>query len=193
MFVFIATSRGLWRNTRTPTVNVGNTPTVNLGPGNTVGINGFVQVGNTASSPVLVRDIENPAREPFQDAAICGALSGFNSCDTSITVPLNKLLVIETVTVIAIVPSGQKALAVIFSRSGGDPFNRGFSLAVTPQGTFGTDDIFVGTHSLRAYADPGSLVGFRLTRSDTSGQGSLQARIAGHLVDCGAGPGCPLP
>src|ERR1041385_3587852 len=51
----------------TPNVNVANTTTVTVAnfPG-TQSISGSVQVGNDTAHPVPVRDVDNPAKQPFQ-------------------------------------------------------------------------------------------------------------------------------
>ena len=64
-------------------VNVVNTPNVN--------------VVNTPASPVPVRDVDNPARQPFQAEVVGGFADGASTTGevTITTVPAGKLLVIE--------------------------------------------------------------------------------------------------
>src|SRR5262252_6427925 len=99
-----ATQSGTWNVgiTGIPSVDVG-TPTVNLGAGNTVGINGTVQVGSSASSPVLVRDLDAAARHAFQ-ASTTLTLSGSTTIQeaTITSVPTGKRLVIESIIVQAL-------------------------------------------------------------------------------------------
>src|SRR5438132_10795306 len=68
-------------------VNVVNTPNVN--------------VVNTPASPVPVRDVDNPAKQPFQAEAMGGFADGASTTgDIPITtVPAGKRLVIEHVSV----------------------------------------------------------------------------------------------
>jgi hypothetical protein len=50
------------------------------------------------------------------------------------------------------------------------------------------------TQSMRAYAFPGThVVGIGSRSAPLTGSGSAITTISGYLVDCGPGPGCPLP
>ena len=66
-----------------------------------VPVTGTVAVSNLGSSPLPVRDVDNPAREPFQ-ARLC-MVSGAATCTgtlafpTSVSVPVGKRLVIEQI------------------------------------------------------------------------------------------------
>src|SRR5437660_8072703 len=77
-------------------VNVVNTPNVN--------------VVNTTTSPVPVRDVDNPARQPFQAEAVGGFADGASTTgDIPITrVPAGKLLIIEYVCVFGRMLPNQK-------------------------------------------------------------------------------------
>ena len=87
------------------TVNVGNTPTVNLASGSSVGLdpsNNTVQLGNTMANPVPVRDVDNPARQPFQKGTFYFLNDGESSKGTTLFfVPFGKRLVIEQVSTFA--------------------------------------------------------------------------------------------
>jgi hypothetical protein len=106
-------------------------------------------------------------------------------------VPPNKELVIETVSAEEDVPSGQGVVLLFDTQvNGNHALNR---VALTPSGTFlGTQAVFVATHAVRLYADPGSTVVFTLQRSDITGQGSFGGVLTGYLVDCEAGTNCTL-
>src|SRR5437870_2121818 len=83
---------------------------VGLAPGSGVCINpscNTVQVGNAADSPVLVRDVDNCARQPFQQMRIMSFSHGSASASTTISVPEGKRLVIEYVSADARFPAGQ--------------------------------------------------------------------------------------
>lgn len=167
-----------------PAVTVANTP---------LPVTGSVGVTNSASSPVLVRDVDNPGRHPFQAVNGCHMSSGIDDiCAFTFSVPSTNLLVIETVSARVELPIGQKAVVRITTTQGGvgvDHF-----LTVDPQGTFGTSDRLGVTHSVRLYADPGTTVRVRAARpSSTGGDADVTGAISGYLVDCGAGSGCPLP
>src|SRR5213075_2514598 len=95
--------------TGTANVNISNVPTVRLDPASNT-----VNVGNDAEHPVLVRDIDNPARNAvrlisagfFNDL---GSTSGtFESGELEeFTVPNGKRLVIENVSISGNVVSDQ--------------------------------------------------------------------------------------
>src|SRR5207244_13410198 len=92
-------------------VNVVNTPNVN--------------VVNTPASPVPVRDVDNPARQPFQAEVVGGFADGASTTDevTITTVPAGKLLIIEHVSVFGAILPGQRMvrglLIIRWSTSGG--------------------------------------------------------------------------
>ena len=180
-------------------VNVLNTPLPVTG---SLGVSGTVNaaqsgawnffLNNTATNPVPVRDVENPARQAFTNGANCNLADGQEICNLFFAVPASKRLVIETVTVTAVVPAGQSPLVTFSALVNGT--GEAFRLAVTRQGTFSGDDVFVGTHSTRFYADSGnSAVQGGVLRNATAGTGQLQIRVSGYLVNCGAGSGCPIP
>jgi hypothetical protein len=133
---------------------------------------------------VPVRDVDNPARHPFQFYGTLSKTGGNFQTDNQIAVPAGKRLVIETVTVQAFVPAGQKLLAQI-NLVGGGTFAQ-HNLMLTPQGGFNFDllDYFAATESMRLYADQGSAVPFSLTRSSSDANfwgGSYT--VSGYLVD----------
>jgi hypothetical protein len=190
-----AQQSGTWNVgiTGTPNVNIANTPTVNLGAASSVGINGSVTIGNTASSPVLERDLDNPARHRFQINGNCITSAVEPSgCDIPFTVPSGKLLVIESVSVEAATPIGLQARASIRVVQDGAGIPYFFPLQL--QGTFPAHDEFHGMEPVRLYADPGSTVTVAVEFSSSSiGNASGYGAISGYLVDCGSGSGCPMP
>src|SRR5262245_13197862 len=141
-------------------------------------------VGNDASSPVPVIDVENPAHQPFQFFATFSKTGGNFVSSNQIAVPAHKRLVIETITVQAFVPAGQKLLAQI-NMTGGGVFAQ-HNIILTPQGSFNFDlqDYFAATESVRLYADEGSAVPFNVTRSSSDGQfWGGQYTVSGYYVD----------
>jgi|SRR5215831_4320664 len=196
-----ATQSGTWNVgiTGIPSVNVG-TPTVNLGAGNTVGINGTVQVGSSASSPVLVRDLDAAARHAFQ-ASTTLTLSGSTTIQeaTITSVPTGKRLVIESIIVQALGQPGQKFLpSIVISSPPSPPTDASrLRLPVSQQGTFNGEDVFVANLPTRLYVNGGTDVTGAVLLSAPTGSPSVivtcSIDISGYLVDCGAGQGCPLP
>jgi hypothetical protein len=167
------------------TVNLGNTPNVNIAnlPA--------VTVGNTAASPVLVRDTEQPARAPFQvgaNAAIgCGP------------------------TVVFSVPSGKEAVIEYLSfsgegfTSGTPPMAAGTGVAIWTQtansvtpGSISHDipvllhgnsqlfgspySHFVATQQLRLYADPETDIKLSGCQNGTGFLATIFS-ISGYLVN----------
>ncbi len=176
----------------TGTVGISGTPTVNLGAGNTVGINGTVKVGNSASSPVLVRDVDDAARSAFHASADVGIPdTRSEGLATITTVPAGKRLVIEYVSILAQAPTGQKLFAQITVFV--DSVGQNHFITLTPQGAFSSTDVFTAAQPTRLYADAGTNVTASLFRNATTGVVGNTVAISGYLVKCGSAAGCPLP
>jgi hypothetical protein len=162
-------------------------------------VSGTVQVDNSATSPVLVRDVDNPARHVFasSSSAVCSpAANPTNVCFTVFTVPVDKLLVIETASVQVQLQTNQRAAANLnFNAPSSGPaaaiplqFQGNFTAGVAVSG-----DLYSGVLSSHVYANPGTQVSFGVLRNSSTGLFVISTTIAGYLVDCGAGAGCPLP
>ena len=168
-------------------VNIGNTPTVNAQQSGSwnVGINGMptVKVDNTAN-PLFVRDVDNPASQPFQAATSFGiAAQQIRGGGVLTTVPLGKRLVIEHVSVRARVQPNQKLaeaeilIAVANNNNGGHPID--YYFALNDQG----DNLFMANQQVRLYADPGTEVQVAATRNASDGSGFVYFSISGYFVD----------
>src|SRR5439155_23134862 len=157
-------------------VNVVNTPSVN--------------VINTTASPVPVRDVDNPAKQPFQAEVVGGFADGASSTGdiTIATVPAGKRLVIEHVSAFGTMLPTQKVInggsEVIWT----DPF--GIIIVQyhwDSQGSNadGSRDYFVVSEALRVYANPGPIQCFA-ERDSTAGANpnSVTFTISGYLVNC---------
>jgi hypothetical protein len=122
---------------------------------------------------VLVRDVDNPARQPFQKALFGG---------DSFVAPAGKRLVIEYVSV---------------RGSGAANDGNGFmqaDISTTTNGEFASHRIpltqdrvqdthfYEGAESTRIYADPGTPVQFSVAFQSTTGLFS-RATVSGYLVD----------
>jgi len=157
----------------TPTVNVANFPS---------GTN-TVQVSSSTSAPVIVRDADNQARQPFTARYGIGQGNGESSSEAIVlTVPAGKRAVIETVAVSLDVGPGQVPAAKITSGLA-NAFGgfADFPLPLTPQGSsFGLDD-YVANSPMRLYAD--SNVTVHVFRSPATGSAVAQFSIAGYFVD----------
>ena len=142
-----------------------------------------VSLGGTTA----IRDVDNPARQAVVTTDTCNMAAAL-VCENSFSVPANKMLVIETVSVRSVGTPGARLLAHV--SLGSAPAN--FAIPTVFAGNFGASDIDHGTLSARLYAAPGSTV--RLIGTLTNvGTGAFVASISGYLVDCGTGAGCPAP
>jgi hypothetical protein len=155
-----------------------------------------VSAQSPGTKPVTdVRDVENPARRPFQATAGCTIDPGSIFCANTFVVPANKLLVIETVSGFVTVPPGQTAFQSL--NTSHEPSNVvSFFMPATFVSNDGTNLRFAVTQSMRAYAFPGThVVGIGSRSAPFTGSGSAITTISGYLVDCGPSlaPGCPLP
>ena len=153
-------------------VNVVNTPSVN--------------VINTTASPVLVRDVDNPARQPFHAHVTGGFADGASTTGpiTITTVPAGKLLVIEHVSAFGRMLPFEKMVRFtirygIFSHS----------VVCTPQGSSadGSRDYFVASQLVRMdFSHPGEAVSVLGERDSNLGENpsSVTFTISGYFVDC---------
>lgn len=160
------------------------TPRVSYGSGGAApGPEKPVVVVNTAAEPVPARDVDNPAREPFQRFLVGQVDDGeINAGDSvSFSVPAGKRLVIEYVSLLGVVPAGQKLRVKIDAFAGGPGSHQ---LTLSNEGSFqaGRDD-YKASHLTRIYADPGTDVFLRVARNSTSGVAGINASVSGYLVD----------
>jgi len=178
------------------TVGVNNFPTTQPISG-TVSVGNFpttqnVSFSNTSATPLHIRDVDNPAHNPFGIAQVCRLAVGSEGCEFgSITVPAGMEWVIETVSVVATLPSGQRGIVSVQSSVGG--FATGANIPLTFAGNFNGSDTYEVTQALRLYADPNSSVQFVAIRNDATGSASFEFEISGYTVTCGSGSGCPVP
>jgi len=144
-------------------VRVINTPTVTFAPG------------------ASISNADNPAFQPFQ-ATASGAI-GNSALVTLTTVPANKRLVIEYVSLSASVPTGQKVTGTVTTalQSGFATF----AVTVAPQGSDGFKDYYAASQLVRIYADPGSDVSAECVRVPPlgTGTGTCSFAISGYFVD----------
>ncbi len=149
-----------------------------------------VIVVNTPASPVPVRDVDNPARQPFQAQAVGGFADGASSTGdiTIATVPAGKRLVIEHVSALGTMLPTQKVINggsdVIWT----DPFGiiiLQYHWDSQGSNADGSRDYFVVSEALRVYANPGPIRCFA-ERDSTAGANpnSVTFTISGYLVDC---------
>ncbi len=141
--------------------------------------------------PLLTRNIENPAREPYEQGLACNLNPAEGTCSVDVTAPSGQVLVIETITARTFVSLGQRAVVLASNLDTGVAHY----ITLQPQGAFvsGQADALSGTHSIRLYVAPGATLRLTLSRNADTGIAIFQASVSGHLVSCGPGPGCPIP
>ncbi len=140
--------------------------------------------------PILTIDLENPARRAFEQNVDCEMEGGDLNCSADLTAPSGKLLVVETVTAMAVLPPyGQSAIVTATNLSTGVVHR----FALVRQGVCGTQELLIGTHPIRLYVALTATLRLTLFRTDATASAGLAAAVSGHLVDCGPGPGCPIP
>ena len=139
-----------------------------------------VTIVNTASEPVPMFDVDNPARHPFQETLVKILSPGEANGGSSLTVPAGKRLVIEYVSGEANATPGQGLWLSIITTIGGGADYREFNLVVHPSGI---SNVQIVSQPLRAFANPGTLVTGSIKRSDVTGQVLVSFTISGYLVD----------
>jgi len=126
-------------------------------------------------APQLVRDIDNPARQPFQrqlgfEVTEFGGFSSF-------TVPAGKRLVIEYVSASGVVPSGDSMQYLVVT---GEVQN---FIPVAQQASAPGVVFCVAGLQTRLYAEPGTSVTLGALRTGSTGTSSANISISGYLVD----------
>jgi hypothetical protein len=140
-----------------------------------------VTVNNPATSPVLVRDVDNPARQPVQAEGSCnGTLGG--CLKTIYTVPAGKRLVIEYASMRANIPVGEVAELLIDTVVGDKVVRNGLPPTAPSVAFLGFSAANMG-QQVRLYADPGTIVNVEAFRSASGNEASFDFTISGHLVD----------
>ena len=150
-----------------------------------------VVVVNTAAQPVPtavqgtvnVKDVDQPARQPFADLKSIsyddGVAQAFTDFDP---VPAGKRLVIETVTVRTQAAAGQIWDVHMFVKTNGVPVAH--TLALSTFQTLGDIDIRTATLPVRLYADAGSQVRvFGHRQYGTIGFAGVDVTLSGHYVN----------
>ena len=141
----------------------------------------LVQVTNTTSNPVPVLDVAS--KHPF--SASCSSnltnVDNFNEC--LIAVPAGKMLVIQTVSVHAVVNPGVRVAHQVFTTLNGGSSN--FIWVNVPFG--GTDpggfDELQQSQQAVAYADPASNISCSALYTAFATTNELDCTIYGYLVN----------
>ncbi len=148
--------------------------------------------GAPPPSPVLVRDVDNPGRQPFGKLFRCDLPAGAHTTQCNFTSPSGSVLVVETLSAFANPPIGHRVGYQFIYTS--DNVNQA-AITVTLTDALSRDgviDDLAGTQSVRLYVFPGSTMTLAVGQSSTSAT-PFGVTLSGYLVECGIGPGCPLP
>ncbi len=169
----------------TPNVNVVNSPTVQAQQNGVwnVGVTGTptVHVANSTLGPILVRDVDRPTAQPFEQEIDVTLPNGQGGENAFLSVPLGKLLVIEQVSANGTAPSGQHLNFSILSRVLPDLTLRPHRLS-SVQEIGSPETFFVQSQQVRIYAD--ATVGVRIDRgSANTGTANATFVVSGYLVN----------
>ena len=167
-------------------VDVGNFPATQM-------VAGTVSVANTPSTPLFNRDVDNGERNVIRLVGFgtmnAGAFGDYvamqdASAYVDYTVPTGKRLVIDSVSLFAYPPAGQKIFAYLFN---------GINYTGVPaisHGTFFGSEYYQNGMAVRDYVEPGNLYYVSMSRSASTGQMFWDVNAVGHLVACTNGGGC---
>ncbi|MBI3912212.1 MAG: hypothetical protein HY320_14940 [Armatimonadetes bacterium] len=142
-----------------------------------------VTIGSSAASPVVVLNVEELAREPFQSAkAFLLPVGTFSEATEAFAVPAGKRLIITHISAAFELPAGQRPLweVTIISGTVGAAH---FLPAQFQSSGAGAKNVFVASEDLEVRADPGTSVGVFFGRDDDAGAADGVVSIAGYLVD----------
>ena len=151
-------------------------------PSEPVPVTGMVTVGNLGANPLPVRDVDN-GRQPFHETGNNFLSGDSGHAITFFTVPAGKRLIIETVSARAeLAPLDAPNRVELITQLGNKPvFHR---ILVSKQGVdLNGQNVFVGTHFIRAYADPGTDVQLEFAHSNASDDALASMTISGYFID----------
>jgi len=149
------------------------TGTIGLAPG------GSVAISNPESNPVVVRDIDEPAREPFQAGMQSIILPDTNGVFL-VTVPAKKRLVIEHASAFINIQAESGLAWVSLTTRPNDPAHTDY-LPCQAMGNASFSHYFSCSVQTKFYADPGQTV-VALLAPATSTAGNYSVFISGYFV-----------
>ena len=131
-----------------------------------------------------VRDVANPALQPFQRFFLIIIKDNFAGGSATFTVPAGKRLVIEYASYNILLPSSQAVggVSIGVETSSGNQFPIDHEIPVL----YTVPDVggqrFVGASMTRLYADPGSTVTVRVGRNSGAGEEVAGVSVSGYFV-----------
>lgn len=140
-----------------------------------------VLVANAVSNPVNVRDVSR--KELFSYPITFAISAGYKSAVQYLSVPAGKRFVIQSVSIQAYAPAGQKFLGRLVTLSSGNSVIQNVTMSDQGPGLGGSSSaIHTGDRELLAYADAGT-VQVVLFRNDTVGTALVSGVLTGYLME----------
>jgi hypothetical protein len=157
-----------------------------------------VKVVNTDREPVPtvargvtpVRDIDQPARQPFYASDISG-IQTFDTLHSLVyTVPEGKRAVIEQVSIRTLSYSGNRFPIDIYMTVDPDGIDSPSSKVLflppgNPMPSSPAQTFAISTHQIRFYAEPNSTISFHIRGLSSSILWSSHCTVSGYLIDIG--------
>jgi hypothetical protein len=143
----------------------------------------------TVTNTVPTKASDNPAFQPAEETEAFTLTPGATGGGGTVyTVPAGKRLVIETASVVAQLPTTQRAIANLLINLAGATGHTGpgigvFMFPMELQFDNGTTALSAGTLGSHMYADAGTTVDVSVGRSDGTGTGTFTVAVAGYLVN----------
>jgi hypothetical protein len=131
------------------------------------------------ASPLLVRDLDNPARQPFQTTIEAPSGTPSGTLIPIVTVSAGKVLVLEFISGLINVPTNRFATAVLLIQEGATPVFH-HRLLLTKIGAAASTIDAYGVHPpFRMYVKSGQTISLIILDSDAT----MTLNITGHYVD----------
>jgi hypothetical protein len=138
--------------------------------------NGNVRVHEEGTAQVQEK------RDPFQRTVLTDDWGGNTFRNFTVAIPTGKVLIVQTVSVSAVVEAGQAVRANVTAQGVGGLSNH--PIPLDREGSFSGRDLYVGTESISAYATGSFGLLASVVRNSASGSGGrVQFSVSGYLVD----------
>jgi len=141
-----------------------------------------VNVVNPATSPVLVRDVDS-GREPFEKTQAIHIQNDTSIEEVAFAVPEGKRFVMESVSASVVVLGTDTTQVSVATRLAPGASLGIHHIAVSRQAvSFIGEPIYVGTHSIRAYAGSGTSVVVQVSHNNPESNLDARVTITGYFV-----------
>jgi hypothetical protein len=143
-----------------------------------------VSLGNVGVAPNVIQPVDPDTGKPFQTPVTVSMAHGEASGSANFTVPSNRRLVIEQVSVGAATTAGDMQANIQTNLVAGTVSDHlPHRLVLTLQGTFLGRRRFVAHQFTRLYAIPGSRVYALASRNNTLGSATAAFTVSGYLLN----------